>query len=95
LAKTEKEHDYGVNEETFGIYAPSDEEIVYRWKHWATQYRLRILNELSDEETKSVPLLHNEEISRCERMKRVNPKYSLRNWILNDLVSSVCERPEV
>lgn len=53
------------------------EEMDKRWSEWLTKWKLLIGSRI---EGNAAPLLSREEISR--QMKLVNPKYSLREWLL-------------
>jgi len=53
------------------------EEMDKRWSEWLSKWKLLIASRI---EVNASPALSREEISR--QMQRVNPKYSLREWLL-------------
>lgn len=53
------------------------EEMDKRWSEWLSKWKLLIASRI---EVNASPPLSREEISR--QMQRVNPKYSLREWLL-------------
>ena len=59
------------------FYSHSNEEINKRWSEWLAKWKSHITNQC-DTNTEQSRLM--EDISK--RMKRVNPKYSLREWFL-------------
>ena len=59
------------------FYRNSNEEMNKRWSEWLVKWKSRITRN-SDTNTEQSRLI--EDISK--RMKRVNPKYSLREWML-------------
>jgi len=59
------------------FYKNLNEEIDKRWTDWLTKWKLLIANTSN---TNAAPSRSLEEISR--QMKLVNPKYSLREWLL-------------
>jgi hypothetical protein len=81
------------DDELFGEWLPSDSEIKFRWQRWARQYRARIL--LEQAAARSQSGLEMEDLSRCKRMKKVNPKFVLRNWILDDIVNELSKMPQL
>ena len=59
------------------FYKNLNEEMDKRWSEWLTKWKLLITDTSNDNAAPSRSL---EEISK--QMKRVNPKYSLREWLL-------------
>ncbi len=59
------------------FYSNSDEEMNKRWSEWLAKWKSLITSQC-DANTEQSRLI--EDISK--RMKRVNPKYSLREWLL-------------
>ena len=59
------------------FYKILNEEMDKRWSEWLTKWKLLIADTSNDN---AVPSRSLEEISK--QMKRVNPKYSLREWLL-------------
>ncbi|KAJ3399367.1 hypothetical protein HDV05_001831 [Chytridiales sp. JEL 0842] len=81
------------DDELFGEWLPSDDELRYRWQRWARQYRARIL--LEQAAAHSLANLEAEDQQRCRRMQKVNPVFVPRNWILDEIISKVTSMPAV
>lgn len=60
-------------------YATDPEEMDKRWSEWLTKWKLRI-GSGSTIDANTAPPRSREELSR--QMKLVNPKYSLREWLI-------------
>jgi hypothetical protein len=86
-----------VSEESDAI--PTSAEITAKWKSWAEKYRLRALADsfstrrqsIATEDLEKQHLM--EDLNRQKRMKRANPKYLPRNWILKDLADKCLKEP--
>ncbi|KAI9207231.1 uncharacterized protein BJ171DRAFT_639973 [Polychytrium aggregatum] len=75
---------------------PSINEIVDRWKEWARLYQSRLVEEGPDTAGgKSVGSMDMEDIHRMKRMRQVNPRYTLRNWILDEVIEACCSKPNL
>ncbi|KAJ3103688.1 Tau-tubulin kinase 2 [Phlyctochytrium planicorne] len=81
------EDDEEDEDDPFAVRLPTSIEIKYRWQKWARAYRSRLLLERAA--SKSSDSMDEEDKSRAVRMKKANPKFSLRNWIMQDLVEAV------
>ena len=77
-------HSNFVNE--FPNHPVSKEEIVQSWTEWAKLYRDRLLLELEPGNSDS-----KFDSCRCKRMNLVNPKYSLKSWIMSEICDSADE----
>ncbi|KAJ3206459.1 hypothetical protein HDU82_004508 [Entophlyctis luteolus] len=76
---------------------PSEDEIRYRWQEWLISYRSRlILEQISL--NPSIPIsnqtVKDEDLKRKIRMKKCNPKFNLRGWILDEICEKVSAQPD-
>nr|KAJ3418717.1 hypothetical protein HK105_007941 [Polyrhizophydium stewartii] len=67
---------------------PSLSEVATTWKFWAHVYRSRLLNELPMTKRSPQGGLDVEEVLRMNRMRHINPRYTLRGWVLRDAVKA-------
>ncbi|KAJ3282058.1 hypothetical protein HK104_011119 [Borealophlyctis nickersoniae] len=81
------------------------DEVAERWKAWAETYRARLMGEMppvgggsggrpsvtspATPAPPTGPQIDLEDIHRMGRMKKCNPRYTLRGWICEELVNSV------
>ncbi|KAJ3117942.1 hypothetical protein HDU96_004846 [Phlyctochytrium bullatum] len=90
-AEEDEDEDDGM--ELFAVQLPSEREIRFRWQKWAKSYRSRLL--LEHAASKSHDSMETEDQNRSQRMKRTNPRFMLRNWILQDIVEALESLPEL
>ncbi|KAI8619409.1 hypothetical protein BC830DRAFT_1104486 [Chytriomyces sp. MP71] len=77
---------------------PTEPEIRYRWQEWLIKYRSRLITEiitLNPSNGISAAMIEAEDNKRRARMRRKNPKYSLRGWILEEICDKIASMPEV
>ncbi|MFW2439492.1 MAG: protein adenylyltransferase SelO [Arenicellales bacterium] len=70
--------DIGLLKKSF--YSNLNEEMDKRWSEWLEKWKVLIANKSNASNNKAAPSRSLEEISK--QMKLVNPKYSLREWLL-------------
>ncbi|KAJ8324806.1 hypothetical protein O5D80_007034 [Batrachochytrium dendrobatidis] len=71
---------------------PTLMEISADWKLWALVYRSRLMNEMATENLPSsvetaIDRVEAMDAFRMNKMKHINPKYTLRGWVLDEVVS--------
>ncbi|KAJ3215580.1 hypothetical protein HDU67_000238 [Dinochytrium kinnereticum] len=89
----EEEEEEDEDDDIFTVKLPTAIEIRYRWQKWARAYRSRLLLERAA--AKSQDAMEVEDANRATRMKKANPKFSLRNWIMQDMIESIEAMPEL
>ncbi|KAJ3124938.1 hypothetical protein HK098_000710 [Nowakowskiella sp. JEL0407] len=78
---------------------PTYSQITTNWKLWCEKYRTRIFADslVPPDKTENTDKFKNEisgvDFHRQERMKKSNPKYVLRNWILKELYDKCLSYP--
>ncbi|KAJ3316234.1 hypothetical protein HDU76_001955 [Blyttiomyces sp. JEL0837] len=90
---SDSDEDDPLSDDLFGPWLPSEQEVRFRWQRWAKQYRSRLL--LEQAASKSQSHMELEDQRRQQRMRKVNPRFSLRGWILEDLIERVSAHEEV
>ena len=81
------------DDDLFGPFLPKEDELRYRWQRWSKSYRSRLL--LEHAASKGYSGIGLEDRSRSKRMKKVNPKFILRNWITMEVVNELVGLPEI
>lgn len=71
------------SEEEVFLPLPTVDEVKSRWAEWATKYRDRLVEENHVYPQPST--VEQIDSLRSEAMRKANPRYVLRNWILDDL----------
>ncbi|KAJ1548300.1 hypothetical protein HK096_002148 [Nowakowskiella sp. JEL0078] len=76
---------------------PSAEDIIDRWRTWTELYKSRLLDEsLGVTSQTTVPLaITPEDLNRQIRMRKINPKYIPRTWILQELCDMCVKEPDL
>jgi uncharacterized protein YdiU (UPF0061 family) len=65
---------------------PTLEDVANTWKLWLPLYRSRLLSHVPVAQRSNPQIVTEQDIKRQSEMKKVNPKVSLRSWILKDLM---------
>ncbi|KAJ3074359.1 hypothetical protein HDU98_011428 [Podochytrium sp. JEL0797] len=76
---------------------PGEHDLTQRWQTWLTQYRTRLILETittHPEVPLSEQVLRNEDAQRRARMRKRNPRFSLRGWILEEVAEKVAGMTE-
>jgi uncharacterized protein YdiU (UPF0061 family) len=68
---------------------PSLEEIANSWKLWLPMYRSRLLANLTAQQKSSIETLKQMDQKGQLMIKKVNPKFSMRGWILQHISEHV------
>jgi uncharacterized protein YdiU (UPF0061 family) len=70
---------------------PTLEEVANNWKLWLPMYRSRLVSNLTAQQKSSTEMLKQLDQKRQLMTRKVNPKFTMRGWILehiSDLVQS-------